>query len=117
MRSIRARRVRTGTPVPPLDQYPVGSPNFASQTSARDAVRAERRLELAMEGQRFFDLRRWGIADTTLNNYVAVEKNRIPYLSLAATYSARHALYPIPSIQIELSQVGGQNRLQQNSGW
>jgi len=31
---------------------------------ARNAVRTERRLELAMEGQRFFDLRRWAIADT-----------------------------------------------------
>src|SRR2546430_4003381 len=39
--------------------YSVGLyPAFASQAAARDAVRNERRLELAMEGQRFFDLRR-----------------------------------------------------------
>ena len=49
---------------------------FAGQADARTKVRAERRLELAMEGQRFFDLRRWGIADATINAYLAVEKNR-----------------------------------------
>jgi hypothetical protein len=51
-----------------VGQYPAG----LSQAQAREAVRAERRLELAMEGQRFFDLRRWGIAEQTLNDYLAV---------------------------------------------
>ena len=41
--------------------------SFPSQDYARKAVRFERRLELAMEGQRFFDLVRWGIAATTIN--------------------------------------------------
>ncbi len=35
-------------------------PTFTSAAFAREAVRTERRLELAMEGQRLFDLRRWG---------------------------------------------------------
>lgn len=90
---------------------------FADQAAARTAVRYERRLELAMEGQRFFDLRRWGAADTTIANYVATERTRIPYLGLATVFSSRHALYPIPSIQIELSRVGTEDRLQQNPGW
>jgi hypothetical protein len=90
---------------------------FASQAAARTAIRYERRLELAMEGQRFFDLRRWGAADSTIVNYLNSEKVRIPYLTLAAPFTTRYALYPIPSVQIELSKVGTVSRLTQNPGW
>jgi len=91
--------------------------SFPTQAFARNAVRIERKIELAMEGQRFFDLRRWGIADTTINNFVAVEKNRRSFLSAATPFAARYRLYPIPSLQIELSKVGGTSTLQQNQGW
>jgi len=90
---------------------------FASQAAARAAVRTERRLELAMEGQRFFDLRRWGVADQVLNAYLTVEKSRRLYLGAAEPVGARHALFPIPAIQIELSKVSGEDRLTQNPGW
>jgi starch-binding outer membrane protein, SusD/RagB family len=91
---------------------------FADQATARTAVRYERRLELAMEGQRFFDLRRWGQSDTTITTYVNTEKVRIPYLALATTYALpKYARYPIPSVQIELSRVGTEDRLQQNPNW
>jgi starch-binding outer membrane protein, SusD/RagB family len=89
---------------------------WASQTAARNAVRDERRLELAMEGQRFFDLRRWGIAETVLNAYVTVEKTRRLQIAGAATFAARNALYPIPNIQIQLSKAKGAG-LTQNTGW
>ena len=98
--------------------YKVGQyPTFPDQTYGRNAVRVERKIELAMEGQRFFDLRRWGAADTTLNNYVAVEKTRRSYLTPATPFAAKYRLYPIPSLQIELSKVGGTSTLQQNTGW
>jgi starch-binding outer membrane protein, SusD/RagB family len=90
---------------------------WTSQADARTRVRYERRLELAMEGQRFFDLRRWGIAEATLNTYLATEKNRRQYLAAAETFSARHRWYPIPAIQIELSRTNGEDRLKQNTGW
>jgi hypothetical protein len=90
---------------------------FASQTEARTAVRYERRLELAMEGQRFFDLRRWATADATLNTYLTAEKTRRPYLVGAEAFAPRHRWYPIPQIQIELSKVGNESRLKQNTGW
>jgi starch-binding outer membrane protein, SusD/RagB family len=89
---------------------------WTSQTAARNAVRDERRLELAMEGQRFFDLRRWGIAETVLNAYVAVEKTRRLQIAGAATFASRYALFPIPAIQIQLSQGKG-GGLTQNTGW
>jgi hypothetical protein len=90
---------------------------WTDQTFARNAVRYERRVELAMEGQRFFDLRRWAIADQVLNAYVTVEKTRRLYKAATQTFAARHYLYPIPAIQIELSKVGDQPRLTQNTGW
>ncbi len=90
---------------------------WVDQTVARNAVRIERRLELAMEGQRFFDLRRWGTEIQVITDYVNVEKNRRSYLGAAAAITARYHLYPIPAIQIELSKVGTESRLQQNTGW
>src|ERR1043166_6241465 len=56
-------------------------PAFATQAQARRAVQIERRLELGMEGQRFFDLRRYGqaIATTTINDYLNKEKTGRPY--------------------------------------
>ncbi len=89
---------------------------------ARTAVQYERRLELAMEGQRFFDLRRYGTAQQVLNGYVngvagGAEENRRTHLQSAEAYTPNHNLYPIPAIQIQLSRVGGQDRLTQNPGW
>ncbi len=92
------------------------------QATARTNVRYERRLELAMEGQRFFDLRRWGIADQVLNAYLngvagGAEKTRRAQLASAETFVARHYLFPIPDLQIQLSTVGGTSTLTQNPGW
>ena len=47
---------------------------FPTLDYARKALRWERRLELAMEGHRFFDLRRWGMASSTLNKYFETEQ-------------------------------------------
>jgi hypothetical protein len=97
---------------------------WTNVATAREAVRAERRLELAMEGQRFFDLRRYGnsYAAATLNGYYngiggGNEKARRPQFAAVEPFTARHQLYPIPSLQISLSKVGGASRLKQNDGW
>jgi hypothetical protein len=103
--------------------YEIGLyPAFADQATARTAVRNERRLELAMEGQRFFDLRRWGIADQVLNAHLTgvaggAENTRRPHLANSEVFAARHRWFPIPAIQIELSRVDGTPRLTQNTGW
>jgi len=90
---------------------------WTDQNLAREAVRFENRLELAMEGHRFFNLRRWGIAQEVLNDYLEVEETRRNYLTAASPYEDRHDLYPIPINQIELSEVQGEQRIVQNPGW
>jgi hypothetical protein len=102
-----------------VQPYPT---TFASQAFGREAVRAERRLELAMEGQRFFDIRRWGIGATVINGYLTGvgggrEDTRRLYLAKAEPFTARHNLFPIPTLQIDLSKVGTESRLAQNPGW
>ncbi len=103
----------------PWALYRIGLyPSFPTQAYARTAVQYERRLELAMEGQRFFDIVRWGGADTVIANYVLKEKSRIPYLGTAAVFSLpKYGLYPIPTIQIDLSKTGATSNLVQNPGW
>jgi len=49
--------------------------SFPDQEYARKALRWERRLEMAMESSRFFDLRRWGVSAETLNAFFEKEKN------------------------------------------
>ncbi len=91
---------------------------FANQAAGRDAVRTERRLELAMEGYRMSDLRRWNIMVQTLNDFVNVEKNRRTQLfSGVQTVTDKYKLYPLPTVEIELSRKEGAAQLSQNPGW
>ncbi len=70
---------------------------FADQAAARKAVRFERKLELGMEGHRFFDLVRWGIAAADLNAYLSVEgTRRATTLAGTAFTAGKHEYYPIP---------------------
>ena len=91
--------------------------SFPSQDVARTAVRFERRLELAMEGHRFFDLVRWGIAATTLNAYIAKEKSLRQYLQAATFVAGKSEYFPIPQGEIDQSQVNGAPTLKQNPGY
>ena len=87
---------------------------FTDQDTARKAVRFERRLELAMEGHRLFDLRRWGVTVDVINTYVQNEARTIDnFGTKAGTYMANMDLLPIPLAAIDLS--GGV--LTQNPGF
>ena len=89
---------------------------FPDKETARKAVRFERRLELAMEGHRFYDLVRWSIADQVLTNYVNVEKTKRTYLTSASFTKGKNEYYPISNRVIELAAKGG-NTLVQNPGY
>lgn len=79
-------------------------PSFPSQEYARKAVRHEIRMEFALEGMRFFDLVRWGIADQTLNNYLKSELNggRLPWLNGAKYTEGQDDHWPLPQVQVDL---------------
>jgi len=75
-----------------------------NNANAWNALMYERRMEFAMEGPRFFDLVRWGIADQVLNAYLAVEKTRKTFLSAAAFTKGRDEYYPIPFREINYTK-------------
>lgn len=66
----------------------------------RRALQWERRLEFAMEGKRFFDLVRWGIAEEVMNEYFSVESNRRDYLQSSVFTAGRDEYLPISQSQI-----------------
>lgn len=85
-----------------------------TQEYARKALRFERKLELAMEGERFFDLVRWGVATETINDYISTEKVLRTYFNDETRFTAgKDEYFPIPQAQINFS--GG--LYQQNPGY
>ncbi len=116
-RAKNSTYVKTTDPDNPVDaaNYVIEPySNFASADFARKAVRFERRLELGMEGHRMFDLRRWGVAKQTMNDYFANEARIITnFGDKVSPYEDKHNLFPIPLSAIDLS--GG--ALTQNSGY
>ena len=86
---------------------------FVSKQAATTAVRFERRLELAMEGIRWFDLVRWGIAAETLNTYLAKEKLKRTYKTTASFTKGKNEYFPIPASIIDIAAKYG-NTLDQN---
>ncbi len=88
--------------------------SFPDQAFARKAVRFERRLELAMEGHRFFDLTRWGVAESVINEYTQNEARVITnFGTKVGTFMPNMNILPIPINAIDLS--GG--ALSQNPGY
>jgi hypothetical protein len=75
-----------------------------TQDYARTALRWERRLEFATEGQRFFDLVRWGIAAQVLNDYISIEKARRTFLATAVFTAGRDEYLPIPQSEITFTK-------------
>lgn len=82
---------------------------------ARDAVRFERKLELGMEGQRFYDLVRWGTAKEELERYFALDATLLQAALGGSTFTVgKDELLPIPQNQIDLM---GSDQLIQNPGY
>ncbi len=90
------------TPAATYDVRPY--PSFPDQAYARNALRIERKLELGMEGHRWFDLNRWKITVTELNRILAYEKT-MPWGSAMygnSIVGPEDITFPIPQRQIDL---------------
>ena len=80
-----------------VSEYPASGWN---QDYARRAVRMERRIELAMEGHRWFDLVRWGNVVQTMNDYYASEVKIHSYYQ-GANLTEDEVYLPIPINQVD----------------
>jgi hypothetical protein len=96
-----------------MDIYKPGVNCTWTNAYAFQALQFERRLEFAMEGYRFFDLVRWGIAAEYLNSYFAVETTRTTHLAGAFFTKNRDEYLPISQNQLTFSQ----GLYKQNPGW
>ena len=83
-----------------------------TQDYARQALRTEMRLEKALEGERFFDLVRWGIAQDVMTRYFEAEKDQRVYYQVAK-FDAGEEYFPIPVAQYNFSL----GRYTQNYGY
>ncbi len=108
----------------PADNYKI-APYTAATFNAGNAlaaVRFERRLELAMEGHRFFDLQRYdkespGLMADVLNRYIGREKALRPLKKDAQFIKGRNEIFPIPQNEIDQMNADGKIRLVQNPGY
>jgi hypothetical protein len=80
----------------------------------RNTIRRERRSELAMEGLRIFDLRRWKTAETMLNGWLTGFRVGGSYLQVDKRFfdSRKHYLWPVPQTDLNLN-----HNLTQNPNW
>ena len=108
-------------------EYPAGTFDTNGKNFAINAVHHEQRLEFAMEGHRFFDLVRWGIAEPVLNRYAQTESvsgkswdgrsfTKRAYMA-GKNFTSKNNFFPIPADEILNSQKDGKSVLTQNPGY
>lgn len=113
--TVRALRNRAGF----VDPVALNFNASPGQDGLRTAIRNERRTELAMEGLRIFDIRRWKTAEVVLNGWAHGAKfgpasidNGYIRANLRVFDPGKHYLWPIPRDERNLNP-----NLQQNPGW
>lgn len=113
--TVRAIRNRAGF----TDPVALNFNGSLGQAGLRSAIRNERRNELAMEGLRIFDIRRWKTAEVVLNGWAhgakygsaSIDNGHIR-ANLRVFNPGKHYLWPIPRDERNLNP-----NLQQNPGW
>ena len=75
---------------------------FASKEEATKAVQMEWTLEFATEGQRFFNLRRWGNIKDVLNDFIARDTKFRSFLTGAQFVSPKNEYWPLPQAQLDI---------------
>ena len=111
-----------------VNPYPAGTFAAKGKSFSLNAIRMENRLEFAMEGHRFFDLVRWGIAAPYINKYLKEESingtdlsgrtyNKRGYLVGRTFTAGKNEYFPLPNDEILNSQLDGKPTLTQNPGY
>jgi len=102
-------KVRTRSHMPGLNS---GAPFLAvaGKTDMQERISHERKIELAAEGWRYFDLKRWGKLEEVSAGFI--EKSIVGDNLVTRGYQSRHELWPIPGAERELN-----TKLTQNEGW
>jgi hypothetical protein len=112
---IYLNRIRTRAGIAP---YGSGAGALPVPTDMRDAIRRERRVELAFELDRYFYTREWKIAETTdtqikgLNIAQNAPGFYTPVVTENRVFQKKHYLWPIPNGEIQKVPV-----IVQNTGW
>jgi hypothetical protein len=100
--AINAIRSRPSVNMPPLKAG-------LSQSDMRDRIRHERRIELALEGQRYFDLKRWKL------DRVIIPTIKDP--GGTRTFPLRDTLWPVPQSEMDVAATYGNMNFKQTPGW
>jgi hypothetical protein len=110
-----------------VGQYPAGAFTAGGAAYAMNAVIMERRIELGMEGHRFFDLQRWqagagpipaGYMTTIMTTYIAIQTPIHPAQYLNVVFTAgKNEYFPIPQAQIDAENSTGKIALKQIPGY
>lgn len=104
-----------------IKPYPASHAAFSDKAVCIKAVRMERKLELAMEGIRWFDLQRWGgdYMAQELKAYVDYEKQYITKFAGATHLSAAKTMFPLPDTQVQTmgNDESGNPYLVQPAAW
>lgn len=95
-------RSRAGMPL-------VDRTKYASQATLRELIRSERRVELALEGQRYMDIRRWKTAPQVMKSINSIKNKEVQ----KRVWTDKLYLMPIPQEEIDLSK----GVLKQNPGY
>ena len=100
-------KVRERVDMPGLNSGPawlaVGSKDEMTQR-----IRDERAYELAGEGQRYWDIRRWGILQSTVKNATDIFGD----LMYVREYQPRHEIWPFPLVELDRNP-----NLEQTPNW
>ena len=100
-------KVRARVGMPGLDSGPEWLAVSGHDDMAK-RIQRERAFELAGEGQRYWDLRRWGLLEQSVKNATDIFGD----LMYTRSYQSRHELWPIPLVELDRN-----TSLTQNPGW
>lgn len=100
-------KVRARVGMPGLDSGPEWL-EVSGKEEMAERIRRERAFELAGEGQRYWDLRRWGLLESSVRDATDIFGD----LMYTRSYQSRHELWPIPLVELDRN-----HNLRQNPGW